>query len=80
GISAPLLDETSRGLAAAVTIADGAITGVQIVPVFLGSSGRPQILAPGDDHFEAILNVVAERTAAAKLNGAMDAQGRIALG
>ncbi|WP_371433271.1 CapA family protein [Novosphingobium sp.] len=80
GISATLLDETSRGLAASVTIADGAITGVQIVPVHLGSSGRPKILEPGDEHFEAILNVVAERTAAAGLNGAMDAQGRIVLG
>jgi len=80
GISAPLLDETSRGLAAAVTITDGAITGVRIVPVYLGSSGRPNILNPGDPHFDAILRVVAERTAAAGLNGTIDAQGRIALG
>ncbi|CAM4128515.1 Poly-gamma-glutamate synthesis protein (Capsule biosynthesis protein) [Novosphingobium lubricantis] len=79
GISAPLLDETSRGLGAAITIADGAITGVQIVPVYLGSSGRPTILQPGDPHHDAILGVVAERTAAAGLNGTMDAQGRIKL-
>ncbi|MBB3982802.1 poly-gamma-glutamate synthesis protein (capsule biosynthesis protein) [Sphingobium fontiphilum] len=79
GISAPLLDETSRGLGAAITIADGAITGVQIVPVYLGSSGRPNILQPGDPHYDAILGVVAERTAAAGLNGTMDAQGRIKL-
>lgn len=80
GISTPMLDETSRGLAASVTISDGTITGVQIVPVYLGSSGRPQILQPGDAHFDAILGVVAERTAAAKLNGTMDAQGRVSLG
>jgi hypothetical protein len=75
-----MLDETSRGLAASVTISDGAITGVQIVPVYLGSSGRPQILEPGEPHYDAILGVVMERTAAAGLNGTMDAQGRIALG
>ena len=80
GISTPMLDETSRGLAASVTISDGTITGVQIVPVYLGSSGRPQILQPGEPHFDAILGVVAERTAAAGLNGMMDAQGRITLG
>ncbi|MBK6299355.1 MAG: CapA family protein [Sphingomonadales bacterium] len=80
GISTPMLDETSRGLAASVTISDGMITGVQIVPVYLGSSGRPQILQPGEPHFDAILGVVAERTAAAGLNGMMDAQGRITLG
>jgi poly-gamma-glutamate capsule biosynthesis protein CapA/YwtB (metallophosphatase superfamily) len=80
GISAPLLDETSRGLAASVTITDGAITGVQIVPVYLGSSGRPCILNPGDPHYDAILGIVAERTAAAGLGGAMDADGRIVLG
>ncbi|MBK8273683.1 MAG: CapA family protein [Sphingomonadales bacterium] len=80
GISTPMLDETSRGLAASVMISDGTITGVQIVPVYLGSSGRPQILQPGEPHFDAILGVVAERTAAAGLNGMMDAQGRITLG
>lgn len=80
GISAPLLDETSRGLAAAVTISDGAITGVQVVPVYLGSSGRPNILQPGEPNFAEILAVVAERTAAAGLNGVMDADGRIELG
>jgi len=80
GISAPLLDETSRGLAANVTIADGVITGVQIVPVYLGSSGRPKILAPGEPHYDAILDVVAQRTAAAGLNGVMAGDGRIELG
>lgn len=79
GISAPLLDETSRGLAASVTIADGAITGVQVVPVYLGSSGRPTIPQRGDPNFAEILAVVTERTAAAGLNGVMDAQGRIVL-
>lgn len=80
GISAPLLDETSRGLAAAVTISDGAITAVQVVPVYLGSSGRPNILQPGEPNHAEILAVVAERTAAAGLNGVMDADGRIELG
>ncbi|WP_068073436.1 CapA family protein [Novosphingobium lentum] len=80
GISAPLLDETSRGLAASVTITDGAITGVQVVPVFLGKSGRPTILQPGEPNFAEILAVVTERTAAAGLNGTMGADGRIALG
>ncbi len=80
GISAPLLDETSRGLAASVTITDGSITSVQVIPVYLGSSGRPNILAPGDPNFAEILAIVAERTAAAGLNGVMDADGRIALG
>ena len=80
GIAVPMLDETSRGLAASVTNTDGAITGVQIVPVFLGSSGRPQILRPGEVHYDAILEVVAQRTAAAGLKGTMDAHGRIALG
>lgn len=79
GISAPMLNETSRGLAASVTISDGTITGVQIVPVYLGNSGRPQILQPGEPHYDAILDVVSERTTAAKLNGVMDPQGRIAL-
>ena len=77
---APLLDETSRGLGAAVTITDGAITAVQVVPVYLGSSGRPNILQPGEPNFAEILAVVAERTAAAGLNGVMDADGRIELG
>jgi Bacterial capsule synthesis protein PGA_cap len=79
GISAPMLDETSRGLAASVTIFDGKISGVQIVPVYLGSSGRPQILRPGEPHFDDILGIVAERTAAAKLNGTMDSLGQIKL-
>lgn len=79
GISAPFLDETARGLAASVAIADGEIIAVQIVPVYLGSSGRPKILQPGEPYYDEILGVVAQRTAAAKLNGTMDAQGRIAL-
>jgi poly-gamma-glutamate synthesis protein (capsule biosynthesis protein) len=79
GISAPLLDETARGLAASVTIADGAITGVRLVPVYLGSSGRPKILRPGEPYYSDILGVVTERTEAAKLNGVIGADGVIAL-
>ena len=79
GISAPLLDETSRGLAAAVTIADGTITAVRLRPVYLGSSGRPTLLEPGDRHHADILALVAERTAAAGLNGIMDLHGVIDL-
>ncbi|MDE2563139.1 MAG: CapA family protein [Sphingomonadales bacterium] len=80
GISAPLVDETGRGLAASVTITDGEIAGVQMVPVYLGSSGRPKILQPGEPHYDAILGVLTARTAAANLNGTMDTQGRIVLG
>jgi len=80
GISAPLLDETSRGLAAAVSIADGRITGVQLLPVYLGSSGRPRMLQPGEEFYDEILGIVSDRTAAAKLNGRMDPQGHIELG
>src|SRR3546814_1621084 len=50
GISAPLLDETSRGLGASITISENGITGVRIVPVYLGSSGRPKMLEPGAPH------------------------------
>ncbi|MDB5686270.1 MAG: hypothetical protein JWR77_859, partial [Rhizorhabdus sp.] len=80
GISAPLLDETSRGLTASVTIADGAITGVRLKPVYLGSSGRPKLLDPGEPYHDDILAIVAERTKAAGLNGTMDALGVIDLG
>lgn len=76
GITASLLDETNRGLAASVTIADGAITGVQLVPVHL-SAGKPKLLQPGDEWHKSILDVVAERTKAANLGGTMDADGRI---
>jgi poly-gamma-glutamate synthesis protein (capsule biosynthesis protein) len=79
GISAPLLDETSRGLGASVTISDGAITGVRLVPVYLGSSGRPKILQPGEPYYADILGVVSERTKAANLNGEIGADGVIAL-
>lgn len=80
GISAPLLDETHRGLAARVRIADGAITGVQLVPVHLGASGRPRLLEPGEPWHGDILSLVRERTAAAGLDGRMDSDGRIVLG
>ncbi len=80
GISAPLLDETSRGLAASVSIAEGAITGVRIRPVYLGSSGRPKLLEPGDPYHDDILALVAERTQAADLNGRIDPLGNIDLG
>jgi len=76
GIAAPLLDETNRGLAASVTIAGGKITGVQLVPVHL-NGGKPTLLQPGDEWHRNILDVVAERTAAANLPGTMDADGRI---
>lgn len=79
GISAPMLDETSRGLGASITIADGAITGVRLVPVYLGSSGRPKLLARDDQYYDDILAVVRERTEAAKLNGRIGADGLIAL-
>ncbi|WP_454882521.1 CapA family protein [Sphingomonas oryzagri] len=79
GISVPLLDETSRGLAASVTISGGAITGVRIVPVYLGSGGRPRLLAPGEPHHDDILALVRERTEAARLNGRIGADGTIAL-
>lgn len=80
GISAPLLDETSRGLAASVTIADGGIKGVRLRPVYLGTSGKPQLLAPGDAFHDDILAVVADRTREAGLNGRMSAEGVIDLG
>ena len=80
GISAPLLDETSRGLAASVTISGGAITGVRLRPVYLGSSGKPRLLAPGEAGHAETLALVEERTRAADLNGTMDALGAIALG
>ncbi|MVW55034.1 hypothetical protein GO590_04765 [Sphingomonas sp. MAH-6] len=79
GISAPLLDETSRGLAASVTISGGAITGIRIVPVYLGSGGWPRLLAPGDAYHDDILALVRERTEAAKLNGHIGPDGAIAL-
>jgi poly-gamma-glutamate capsule biosynthesis protein CapA/YwtB (metallophosphatase superfamily) len=79
GISAPLLDETSRGLGASITIAGGAITGVKIVPLYLGSSGKPRLLDPGDQHHAEILAVVAERSKAANLNGTMSPDGEIHL-
>lgn len=79
GISAPLLDETSRGLAASVTISDGAITGVRLVPVHLGSTGRPKLLAPGEEYYADILTLVQERTDAARLNGRIGADGTIPL-
>src|SRR3546814_10337431 len=60
GISAPLLDETSRGLGASITISENGITGVRIVPVYLGSSGRPKMLEPGAPHHAEILRIVAE--------------------
>ena len=78
GISAPLLDETNRGLAANVRIADGNITGVQLVPVHL-QNGKPQFLKPGEPWHREILEVVAERTEAAKLAGRMDSDGWIQL-
>ena len=78
GISAPLLDETNRGLAANVRIADGNITGVQLVPVHL-QTGKPQFLKPGEPWHREILEVVAERTEAAKLAGRMDSDGWIQL-
>lgn len=78
GIGAPLLDETNRGLAANVKISNGEITGVQLVPIHL-QTGKPTLLNPGDEHHQAILDVVAERTKAANLNGVMDAQGWITL-
>lgn len=78
GISAPLLDETNRGLAASVKISNGAISGVQLVPVHL-LEGKPTLLKPGDQWHKDILDVVAERTEAAKLNGVMDAEGWVQL-
>jgi len=79
GISAPLLDETSRGLAASATILDGAITSVRLVPVHLGSTGRPKLLAPGEEYYADILALVQERTDAAGLNGRIGADGTITL-
>ena len=79
GISAPLLDETSRGLAASVTIAEGAITGVRLVPVHLGASGRPRLLSPGEAYHDDILALVRERSAAAALNGRIADDGSIDL-
>lgn len=79
GISAPLLDETSRGLGASITISENGITGVRIVPVYLGSSGRPKLLEPGAPYHAEILGIVAERTQAAGLTGSMSADGEIDL-
>src|SRR3546814_9907630 len=79
GISAPLLDETSRGLGASITISEHGITGVRIVPVYLGSSGRPKMLEPGAPHHAEILRIVAERTQAAGPTGSMSADGEIDL-
>lgn len=79
GISAPLLDETHQGLAAAVTISGGAVTGVQIVPVWLGSTGRPQFLDRSDVRYRHVLDLVAERAKAANLPGSIDADGNIQL-
>lgn len=78
GIAAPLLDETNRGLAANITINKAQITGVQLIPVHL-DTGKPTFLKPGDDWHKDILDVVKERTAAAKLSGVMDADGWIKL-
>ena len=79
GISAPMLDETARGLSARATVSGGKITGIEMVPVYLGQTGRPRLLAPGEPWFEEILATTRERTAAAGLNGAIDQSGRVDL-
>ena len=79
GIDAPMLDETARGLAANATIANGKITGIEIVPVYLGQTGRPRLLSPGEPWFDEILQTMRERTEAAGLNGTIDATGKIDL-
>lgn len=78
GIAAPLLDETNRGLAASVSISNGEITNVQIVPVHL-ENGKPTLLQPGDKWHKDILDVVVERTKSANLSGVMDSEGRVKL-
>jgi poly-gamma-glutamate capsule biosynthesis protein CapA/YwtB (metallophosphatase superfamily) len=76
GITAPIMDETRRGLGVSVTIQDGAIASLSIVPVGI-DGGKPRFLASDDPNFAQILSVVAERSEAAKLNGRTDAQGKI---
>ncbi len=77
GIAAPIMDETRRGLGAAVTISNGAITSVSVVPVAVDPAGKPSFPTPDDPSFAAILGVVKERCEAANLNGRMDAKGGI---
>lgn len=79
GIDAPMLDETSRGLAVSATLADGKIAGLRLMPVFLGSSGKPQFPEEGSEIFSAILATAQERTRAAGLNGEIDAAGNVVL-
>jgi len=79
GIAAPMLDETSRGLAVSATLADGAITGIRLVPVYLGSGGRPKFPDEGSEIFAAILATTQDRTRSAGLNGMIDATGNVAL-
>jgi|GEM_PF-1295474 len=79
GISSPMLGETARGLAASVTFSAGGISAVKLVPVFLGESGRPRILSPGDQWFDDILTVVRQRTEAAGLNGEVNSEGEVKL-
>ncbi len=79
GIDAPMLDETARGLTARATISGKTITGIELVPVYLGKSGRPRLLSPGEEWFDDILETTRERTAAAGLNGIVDPQGKVQL-
>ncbi len=79
GISAPILDEARRGLAASVTIQDGAITEVTLVPVSTDERRRPIFLTRDHGQFASTLADVAERTRAAGLNGQLDEDGRVRL-
>ncbi len=79
GIDAPMLDETSRGLAVSATLADGKIAGLRLMPVYLGSDGKPRFPEEGSEIFSAILATAQERTLAAGLNGKIDAAGHVLL-
>ena len=77
GISAPILDEARRGLAASVTIKGGAIADVTLVPVATDERRRPLFLARGREQFASTLADVVSRTRAAGLNGCLDENGRV---
>ena len=79
GISAPILNEARRGLAASVTIEGGVISGVTLVPVSTDEWRRPLFLTPAHEQFASTLADVAARTRAAGLDGRLEADGRVNL-
>lgn len=77
GISAPMTGESDSGLAANVTIENGAITGISLIPVLSNKTGATSMLESGHGSFDTILATVRERSRAAGLNGVIDAAGRV---